>query len=82
MWFLVSDSVPFEASYSRLIHVISESGILDNLHDSLIQSVITEGFLTDEHIAIDATHFESRDAPKPSEKEKPAPPKKRGRKSK
>lgn len=80
--FLVSDSVPSEASYSRLIHVISESGILDSLHDSLIQSVITEGFLTDEHIAIDATHFESRDAAKPSEKEKSAPPKKRGRKSK
>ncbi|RKJ45749.1 IS4/IS5 family transposase, partial [Butyricicoccus sp. 1XD8-22] len=41
-----------------------------------------EGFLCDEHLAIDATHFESRDASKPSRKNDSAPPKKRGRKSK
>lgn len=34
------------------------------------------------HLAIDATHFESCDAAKPTEKKEPAPPKKRRRKSK
>jgi len=52
------------------------------MQDSLIQTAFIEGFLSDEHLAIDATHFESRDAPKPSEKKEPAPPKKRGRKTK
>jgi transposase len=80
--FLVSDVVPSEASYSRMIQLISESDILDALQDALIKTAITEGFLTDEHLAIDATHFESRDAPKASEKKEPALPKKRGRKTK
>lgn len=80
--FLLSDNVPSEASYSRMIQIISESDILDIMQDSLIQSALTEGFLTDEHIAIDATHFESRDAAKPTEKKEPEPPKKRGRKTK
>ncbi|QGG49608.1 hypothetical protein [Lysinibacillus pakistanensis] len=47
----------------------------------MIQIVMTEGFLHDEHLAIDATHFESRDAA-PTEKKEPAPPQKRGQKSK
>lgn len=80
--FLVSDVVPSEASYSRIIDVISQSDVLDVMQDSLIQIAFREGFLEDEHLAIDATHFESRDAAKPSEKKEPASPKKRGRKSK
>jgi transposase len=80
--FLVSDVVPSEASYSRMIDVISQSDVLDYMQDTLIQTAFIEGFLCDEHLAIDATHFESRDAAKPSEKKEPAPPKKRGRKSK
>ncbi|KOS63744.1 IS1182 family transposase, partial [Lysinibacillus sp. FJAT-14222] len=80
--FLVSDVVPSEASYSRMIDVISQSDVLDHMQDTLIQTAFIEGFLCDEHLAIDATHFESRDAAKPSEKKEPAPPKKRGRKSK
>lgn len=79
--FLVSDPVPSEASYSRIIDVISQSTILDDMQDTLIQQVFLEGFLCDEHLAIDATHFESRDASKPSEK-KETPTKKRGRKTK
>lgn len=79
--FLVSDPVPSEASYSRMIEVISQSTILDNMQDTLIQNAFLEGFLCDEHLAIDATPFESRDASKPSEK-KEAAPKKRGRKTK
>lgn len=80
--FLVSDKVPSEATYSRMVQIIAESNCLDLLQDYLIQTVLAEGFLSDEHIAIDATHFESRDASKPSEKKEPVPPKKRGRKSK
>lgn len=79
--FLVSDTVPSEASYSRMVDVISQSDVLDRMHDELIQSAFTEGFLDDEHLGFDATHFESRDASKPSEKIE-TPPKKRGRKSK
>lgn len=38
------------------------------MQDALIQAVFSEGFLCDGHLAISATHFESRDASKPSEK--------------
>lgn len=79
--FFVSDTVPSEASYSRMVDVISQSDVLDRMHDELIQSAFTEGFLKDEHLGFDATHFEARDAAKPSEK-KDTQPKKRGRKSK
>lgn len=80
--FLVSDVVPSEASYSRMIDVISQSDVMNKMQDTLIQTAFTEGFLRDEHIAIDATHFESRDASKPSKKKEIVPPKKRGRKTK
>lgn len=80
--FLISDSVPSEASYSRMIRVISESDIMDTMQDELIQTAFIEGFLCDEHLGFDATHFESRDASKPSEKKEPVAPKKRGRKTK
>lgn len=79
--FLFSDPVPSEASYSRIIDVISQSTVLDDMQDALIHHAFLEGFLCDEHLAIDATHFESRDASKPSEK-KETPLKKRGRKTK
>ena len=80
--FLVSDSVPSEASYSRIISVISQSDVLDKMQDELVQTAFLEGFLCDEHLAIDATHFEARDASIPSEKKEAKPPKKRGRKTK
>lgn len=79
--FLVSDTVPSEASYSRMVDVISQSDVLDRMHDELIQAAFTEGFLEEEHLSFDATHFEARDAAKPAEK-KETQPKKRGRKSK
>ena len=79
--FLVSESVPSEASYSRMVDVISRSDVIDDMQDTLLQTAFTEGFIRDEHLAVDATHFESRDASKPSEK-KESPPKKRGRKTK
>lgn len=79
--FLVSDSVPSEASYSRMIDVISQSNVMDFMQDQLIQTAFTEGFLEDECLGFDATHFESRDASRPSEKKEVTPPKKRGRKT-
>ena len=79
--FLVSDTVPSEASYSRMVDVISQSDVLDRMHDELIQAAFTEGFLEEEHLSFDATHFEARDAAKPAEK-KETQPKKRSRKSK
>lgn len=79
---LVSDVVPSEASYSRMIDVISQSDVLDMMQDTLIQIAFREGFLEDEYLAIDATHLVSRDAAKPTKKKEPTPPKKRGRKSK
>lgn len=80
--FLVSDAVPSEATYSRMISVISQSNVLDNMQDELIQAAFLEGFLCDENLAFDATHFEACDAPIPSEKKEAKPPKKRGRKTK
>ena len=78
--FLVSDTVPSEDSYSRMVDMISQSDVLDRMQDELIQTAFTEGFLEEEHLGFDATHFEARDAAKPSEKKEIAP-KKRGRKS-
>jgi len=82
--FLVSDSVPSEAAYSRMITVICESNVLEKAKDTVLYQAITEGFITDDAVAIDATHFEARDQAPPKE-EKPktkTEPKKRGRKSK
>lgn len=80
--FLVSDVVPSEASYSRMLQVISDSDVVDDMQDTLLQLIISEGFLDDEHMAFDATHFEARDASKPTVKKEAKAPKKRGRKSK
>src|SRR5699024_7521311 len=78
--FLVSDSVPSEACYSRLIDKLEASNVLEQAQEQVIEQALKEGFITDDTVAIDATHFEARDqAPPKQEKEKPAP-KKRGRK--
>lgn len=80
--FLHSDNLPSEASYSRMITLISESDAMTRIHDDLILLAIQEEQITEENIAIDATHFEARDCTTGSKnKEKPAP-KKRGRKPK
>lgn len=80
--FRVSDAVPSESSYSRLVTQLSESNVLYEVKERLIIQAIKEGFVTDDTVAIDATHFEARDQA-PAKKEKPkAEPKKRGRKSK
>jgi transposase len=80
--FLVSDEVPSEAAYSRMITLVSESNALEQVQEQLLIQAMTEGFICDDVIAIDATHIEARDRA-PAKQEKPkAPPKKRGRKTK
>lgn len=80
--FLVSDSVPSEAAYSRIITIISESNVLEVAQESLLHQAITEGFIKDDTAAIDATHFEAKDQAPPKEEKPVSEPKKRGRKSK
>lgn len=80
--FLLSDAVPSEAAYSRLVTKIGESNVLEHAQETLLFQAISEGFITDDTVAIDATHIEARDQAPPKE-EKPEPePKKRGRKPK
>lgn len=80
--FLVSDYIPSEASYSRLITKLSDSNVLEKSQEKVVLQAITEGFIIDDTVAIDATHFEARDQA-PAKEEKPkTEPKKRGRKSK
>ena len=80
--FSLAEPIPSAASYSRLVAKISQSKALEEIQELMLKQAIREGFVTDDTIAIDATHIEARDqAPAKQEKEKPAP-KKRGRKSK
>jgi transposase len=80
--FLVSDTIPSEAAYSRMITIISESDVLEKVQESLLHQAISEGFITDDTVAIDATHFEAHDQAPPKEEKQKVEPKKRGRKSK
>ena len=65
--FLVSDDIPSEASYSRLLTKLSESNILEKVQEKLIIQAIAEGFIIDDTVAIDATHFEARDQSPPKQ---------------
>jgi transposase len=79
--FMLSEPIPSEATYSRLIQKISQSQAMEEIQEQLVKQAMLEGFITDDTVAIDATHIEARDqAPRKQEKEKPEP-KKRGRKS-
>jgi len=80
--FLVSDRIPSEASFSRLITKLAQSNVLEEVKETLIDMAISEGFITDEAVAIDATHFEARDQAPPKEEKPKVEPKKRGRKTK
>ncbi len=80
--FLLSDAIPSEASYSRMLTKLAESDILERVQETQIPQAILEGFITDDTVALDATHIEARDQA-PAKEEKPKiEPKKRGRKSK
>lgn len=80
--FLVSDRTPSEAAYSRLLTRLSELNVLEEAQEKLVCQAIAEGFITDDTIAIDATHFEARDQAPPKEDKREAAPKKRGPKPK
>lgn len=80
--FLISDVVPSESSYSYMMEVLCEYEIFNQLNDTVVQLAMAEGFLDDEHVGIDASHFESCDAPQPTKKKESSAPKKHGRKSK
>lgn len=80
--FLFSDRIPSEASFSRFTQRLSESNALETVQETLLLQAIQEGFIQDDVVSIDATHFESRDQSTPQEKKSKPEPKKRGRKSK
>jgi transposase len=84
--FSLSDRVPSESSFSRLIRKIKTSNVLAEMNHQLLSQTMEEGFIDGSHIAIDATHIEARDqAPQKDEVEKKPDvkePKKRGRKKK
>lgn len=83
--FTLSDSVPSEASYSRMIQKIKDSSALTESQNKLVYQAFQEGFIDADCVAIDATHIEARDR-KPDKKKDEVPfektPKKRGRKPK
>jgi transposase len=80
--FLFSDRIPSEASFSRFTTKLSESNALESVQEALLLQAIQEGFIHDVAVAIDATHFESRDRSTPQVKKTTREPKKRGRKPK
>ncbi|WP_240378234.1 transposase, partial [Bacillus piscicola] len=80
--FLHSDPIPSEASYSRMIGVISESDVMADINDEVILLAINEEHISEENVAFDSSHFEARDRAQASGKKEKSEPKKRGRKSK
>jgi transposase len=81
--FSFSDRIPSEASFSRLIQKLRDSDVLNEINHRLLLQAIEEGFLDDQHIAIDATHVEARDRSiVKQEKVEPQESKRRGRKKK
>jgi transposase len=81
--FPLSERVPSESSYSRLIEKISQSDALEQIQEQIVKQALDEGFINDEAVAIDGTHIEARDqAPAKQEQQGKREPKKRGRKSK
>lgn len=74
--FMLSESIPSEASYSRLIQEISQSHALEDMQVELPKQAMVEQFVSDDTVPIDATHVEARDqAPTKAEKEKSEPKK-------
>lgn len=55
---------------------------MEEVQEQVITQAVAEGFITDDTVVIDATHFEARDQAPPKEEKPKTEPKKRGRKSK
>ena len=81
--FLISDQVPSETSFSRMITKIKDTDVLEELNSQIIHDAINEEFIKTPNIAIDSGHFEARDqSPSKKEEQSKPEPKKRGRKTK
>jgi len=84
--FTMADSVPSEASYTRMIQKIHASSALVNIQNEMVSQAFQEGFIEGDVVAIDATHIEARDRFPEKKRDEEAPikpsPKKRGRKFK
>ena len=84
--FTMADSVPSEASYTRMIQKIHASSALVNIQNEMVSQAFQEGFIEGDVVAIDATHIEARDRFPEKKKDEVArdkpSPKKRGRKLK
>lgn len=65
-----------------MVTIIKEPNILEDVNHSILQTAISEGFVNDDTVAFDATHFEAKDQAPPKEAKRKTEPKKRGRKSK
>ncbi|NGP45877.1 hypothetical protein G4V62_13305 [Bacillaceae bacterium SIJ1] len=44
-----------------MVTIISESNVLEKVQDTIHSQAITVGFIFDNAVAIDATHFETKD---------------------
>ena len=82
MCFLESDEVPSEAAYSRMITTICKTYLIENMQESLLLQAITKGFISEDCVEIDTTHFEARDQAPVKEEKPKVKPQKRGGKSK
>ncbi|WP_081457284.1 transposase [Evansella cellulosilytica] len=69
--FLISDPVPSEASFSRMITKIKDTNVLEEINSQIVLGAINEKFITDPNIAIDSGHFEARDKVPSNKEEKP-----------
>ena len=58
--FLVSDDVPSESSYSRLVTKLEETNILEKELEKVILQAIKEGYITDDTIVTNYS-LEARD---------------------
>lgn len=59
--FTGSDNIPSQASYSRLIHALEQTGMLEQLQDRLVTSALEEGFVTGTDLAVDSSMVEAWD---------------------
>src|SRR5690554_5260575 len=81
--FLISDQVPSETSFSRMITKIKDTDVLEELNSQIIHDGIKEEFIKTPNIATESSHIEARDKTPIRKEEQPKPePKKRQRKTK
>ncbi|WP_150273566.1 transposase [Paenibacillus tepidiphilus] len=59
--FTGSDKIPSQSSYSRLIHALEQTGMLEQLQDRLVTSALEEGFVRGTHLAVDSSMVEAWD---------------------